>query len=820
MMTPDLAPYADIIRALAPLVNRPSFNNEFERRTKNMTADTRFLVKMEVKRLSKPCIRSVDLRAKVKDDCRLYNYQGIDHYLHINGILYFEKLIERYGEYTFGVYEGIHEFALAEKQKLEQISKTTSMPTHEIAEPTEQYITPCQALLNYPIRKEERLNYVTQIEVFFNDNSSAHATTLDISLNGLRIRLKDQKRLSDIKANAPLSNVFRSVERSSGITRDAIKYQVLGISGASARPSIHLLRNHEDSQALFEHFVGDLFRLHKRRYKVNLDNVEMAVGSKIYEQSFANNTPSLPVFVASTGNTQYVAKYTSVNGCTKRIVDYWTNEEKQCMLGYLLNPERLTQLSNDNGSCPSMVVYSFHHIKDEKIYFYSASEAQLKAQPKLADIFLSYGSRKVSWRVFRLECSHVMPGRGLSPTSVPDGVSKEVDRLNKAPSPRLQGRLSDLSHMISVTDISNEQGQECYQKRALNKDKIKRLHVFGHPRNKAPRQVETFRHRDAELRRQTRYVLRTPVVVKTASFNIIAFTEDISVSGLKLELEEPYNHRLNSKVHISFIKLQDITESFDLNNLQYRVKHINYDRQVLHLEAISEDEASEAEQFFAELIANNVDKLPALSYEESIPGISNALRAIHAKTTPQFCAYVEKKQQGFVPAMATMNQIRTPWMNFLHHDANLATVNLSWLYQDEDLQEPFVKQSLKLLRIDPKAITTEIYVAYNSGAERASERIIANWQYQLPSHKAKQQFMKQAQQKGEFFAFNVTINKALKPDLEKLEQELLYLSQHAIHKATHFEERMWDIAGCIFLTDITEEFTYRYQHTKKALKTN
>ena len=60
-------------------------------------------------------------------------------------------------------------------------------------------------------------------------------------------------------------------------------------------------------------------------------------------------------------------------------------------------------------------------------------------------------------------------------------------------------------------------------------------------------------------------------------------------------------------------------------------------------------------------------------------------------------------------------------------------------------------------------------------------------------------------------AFSITINKALKPDIEKVEQELLYLSQQAVHKATYFEERMWDIAGALFLTDITNEVLYRYK---------
>lgn len=811
MMTPDLAPYSDIIRSLAPLVNKSNFALEFERRTEKMSSETRFLVKMEVKRLAKTCIRSIDLRKQVKDECRLYNHQSIEHYLHINGVLYFEKLIRRYGQYTFGVYEGMYEFALAEKQKLAEQAILPAQQNIELAASAEQYVTPSQVLLNYPIRKEERLNYVTHIEVFFADNKSVHATTLDISVHGLRIRLKDSDHLNAVKIFAPLSVVFRSLNRATGLTRESIPYKVLGFSGEDTKTSIHLYRETDSEHVAFENFVKDLLRINKRRYKVNLDNVEMAIGTKIYEQSFVNNTPSLPVFIVRESNGDLLAKYASANGPTKGIVDYWTNEQKQLMLGYLLNPQRLLILTNDNGSCPSMLIYSFHHIKDEKIYFYSASQAELLEHPKLANTFLSYGSRKVSWRVFRVICSDIKAGQGLAPSSVPDGVSKEIDKLNRPPSPRLSGRLSEIYKMVTVTDISNDAGQECYQKRPLSRGMIKCLHVFGHARNKPPFIIEAFRHKEAELRRQSRYVLRTPVLVKTNTHSIVGYTEDISVSGLKLELAEAFSHRLHSKVHISFNKLQDITDSFDLNDLQYRVKHINYDKQVLHLEAISENEASEAEQFFAELIANNADKLPTVSYEENISGMSSALRTIHAKTTPQFCAYIEKKPQGFLPAMTTINQVRAPWMKLLLQDASLATVNLAWLYQDEDLPEPFIKQSLKCLRIDPKLISTEIFVAYSSAAPEASQRIIAQWQYQIPSHRAKRMFIKRAGEQGEFFAFNVCINKALKPDLEKLEQELLYLSQYAIHKATHFEERMWDIAGCIFLTDISDEVSHRYQ---------
>lgn len=804
----DLLAYRPIIESLAPMVNRASFNAEFDRRTNAIASDTRFLVKMEIKRLAKPCIRSIDLRTVVKDDCRLFQHHGVAHYLNVNGILLFEKLVKRYGEYTFGVYEAVIAEAQREKRQLMDTQKRGTAMV-ELSMPDEKYITPCQDLLNYPIRKQERLNYVTPIEVFFADNSSAHASTLDISGHGLRIRLKDAEVLSKIKAIEPLYVVFRGLDKNHGLSRESIEYQVLNISGDQDKASVHLYRD-GSLNPLFDEFVVDLIKLHKHRYKVNLDNVEMAMASKIYEQSFANNTPSLPVFVCRDKNDFFYAKYASINTNNKPILDYWMDERGNQLIGFMLNPARIHKLMNANSAYPHVTIYSFNHVKDEKTYFYSASEHDLAKYPELKTTFFSYGSRKASWRVFHVTITDVKPNDGFSPSSIPDGVSKKTDRLNRAMTPRLTAKLSPISAMLSVTDITSETAQECYQIRSLHKHKIKLLKAFGHARNKLPELVEAYRHKQKELRRQTRYILRTPVILQTNTQYIQGITEDISISGLKIELDEPFIQRLNTKIEVTFVKLQEITAQFELKNLHYRVVHINIDKHVVHLQAISMDEMSVAESFFSQLITNNFDRLTPVNPDESVPGISMALRNIHSKNSPQFCTYVEKKMQGFLPSMSTVSQVRAEWMDFLHHNKSLSQVNLSWLYQDIDNGKDFVNQALKLLKIDPRPTKTEIFVANPNRKSASLNAVKALWQYQFPHHRARQSFIKTALVNGSFLAFSVTINKALKPDLEKIEQELLYLSQHAIHKATYFEERMWDIAGALFLTDITSEVLARY----------
>jgi len=804
----DLVAYRPLIESLGPLVNKANFNAEFEQRTKSIASDTRFLVKMEIKRIAKPCIRSIDLRTIVKDDCRLFQHHGIAHYLNVNGILLFEKLVKRYGEYTFGVYEAV--LAEANKEKQQLINQQNKSSTFvEISQPDEKYITPCQDLLNFPIRKQERLNYVTPIEVFFADKSSAHASTLDISGHGLRIRLKDANNIAKIKAIEPIYVVFRGLDKNHGLSRESIQYQVVNITGEKDKAFIHLYRDGK-LNPLFDAFVADLIKLHKHRYKVNLDNVEMAMASKIYEQSFAANTPSLPVFIERDSNQFCYAKYASMNTNNKHILDYWMDEKGNQLIGFMINQARIHRLMNANQAYPQMTIYSFNHVKDEKIYFYSASDYELAKHPELKNTFLSYGSRKVSWRVFQVTINDVHATDAFSPSAIPDGVNKKIDRQNRALSPRLMAQLKNLTAMVSITDITSEKAQECYQIRSLHKHKIKLLKAFGHARNKLPNLVEAYRHKQKELRRQTRYILRTPLIVRTNTQYLHGITEDISVSGLKIELDEPFTQRLNTKIELTFVKLQEITEQFELSNLHYRVVHINIDKHVLHLQAVSIDEMSIAESFFSQLIANNSERLTPVNKDEPVAGISMALRNIHSKNSPQFCAYVEKKLQGFLPAMATVNQMRAPWMDFLHHDKNLAQVNLAWLYQDIENGKDFVNQALKLLKIDPRPTKTEIFVSAPKQLDMSIGMAKAQWQYQFAHHRARQSFIKTALGKGTFFAFSVTINKALKPDLEKIEQELLYLSQHAIHKATYFEERMWDIAGALFLTDITSEVLARY----------
>ncbi|WP_412971150.1 PilZ domain-containing protein [Glaciecola sp. MF2-115] len=810
-MTNDLSEHTYLIHKLAPFVEKPEFSRLLYDATKDLGNEKRFLLKMEMKRLSKPCIRSIDLRTRVNSRCQLISFQGIKHYLHKPAIELFEDLVERYGIYTFGVYESVlnlaeHEF----NQNAGTMTSTEDVVQEHRKSNSEKYIVSNHQLLNYAHRSEERMNYVVLVEIFLHNKQSLFASTVDISPSGLKIKLKDPDELDMVDAFTPVNIVFRGFQTDSGVTKESIEYKVLGISREGEQARVHLCRDLKSGPTVFNNYVNKLIKTHKRKYKVNLDNTVLALDDKIHEQAFASTTPSLSIFVDTKDPTTPTAKLACVNGTNKEIMDYWLDEDDEQYIGFMLNPARLAGMIANSSSETSIWVYAFTHIKNGKVYFYSATSDELEGEPKLKSVFLSYASRKVSWRVYKLVCTDIDPKAAYVPSAMPTGINRKIDRLNRPLTPRLESKLKNIKHMISVTDVTHLVAQQCYQKINLDRDKVKQLAVFGHPRNKPPEPVLSFRFKQEELRKETRYKLRTAVKLENYDTHITGVSEDCSVSGLKIELDSPFEQRINSRVSISFPALQKKTTQFVLEDLKYRVKHINYDQLVLHLEAISEQELSVAEKFFTLLIDNNRDKLKTLTNEESVPGMGHALRCLQARYSPQLCTYMQKQSRGYFPISTTMQPIRASWLNLLKHDMPATKMNTGWLFQDKHKSNAFIRDALRILRIEHRPVQAEIYVAFDPNEPDYEKAIVAQWERELATHRSKLQFIKTARARGEFYAFSVHISRSNRPDTSFLEQEMAYITRYAIHKAKQLEEKMWDISGQIYLTDITQEAIYRY----------
>ena len=125
-----------IINQLVPLYRDPNFDTIFQKLTANESANTRFLIKMELNRRYSPCVRVIDFR-DTDPSCQKYVILGVTHYLGKEDLKTFADELKLYhGEYTMGVYENIiaqHKLRKANKiEKEEQISLESQISRYEV----------------------------------------------------------------------------------------------------------------------------------------------------------------------------------------------------------------------------------------------------------------------------------------------------------------------------------------------------------------------------------------------------------------------------------------------------------------------------------------------------------------------------------------------------------------------------------------------------------------------------------------------------------------------------------------------------------------
>ncbi|MGY0581190.1 MAG: hypothetical protein ACW7DV_03835, partial [Paraglaciecola chathamensis] len=68
-MNQDFEQYHDIIEQLKPMINEPEFGQILTQVAGSVPKQKRFLLKMELKRLARPCTRLIDLRGYVDGKC-------------------------------------------------------------------------------------------------------------------------------------------------------------------------------------------------------------------------------------------------------------------------------------------------------------------------------------------------------------------------------------------------------------------------------------------------------------------------------------------------------------------------------------------------------------------------------------------------------------------------------------------------------------------------------------------------------------------------------------------------------------------------------
>jgi hypothetical protein len=803
-MNQDFEPYQSLIEQLKPLVNQPEFAQVFEKIAKAVPKQDRFLLKMELKRLAKPCIRRIDLRDTLKTECQLYEYEGLSHYLDDTAIQLFERQVRSFGEYTVGVYETI----IDSSKETRRISNDSNRAFSERSEQslTHPYHTHLLRFGRSFQRLEERMNYSVSVEIIDEAVQPISANTLDISVHGLRIKVSNK---FSFEQDQWLMIRLKGLEEEFSMDKDQnVLYRVIWIQSMQDDQRIGLLRDKEET---LDGFISKLVQGNKRRYKVNLDNTLEAIRYKTLEQYYSPNVTSLPVFIEEKQGL-LVPNYALANDSNRETIYYWNDETNVLRLGYILSSERLTQLAEQPAEQRETYIYCFHHINQGHVYFYSATPEELDENPELKSVFLGFAARKASWKILKVQLVNVFSEQGYLPTSLPNYLNDSIRRQNLPLAARLVNKLKNTVYMALLTDLTEEVSTSTYQKIAFDKDQLPELKAFAHPRNKAPAPIEVFRFKFVNQRKETRYQLRTEVAIESESGKYQGISEDISLKGLKIELAAPYKGEKHSLVKMAFPDLQSKTSYHDLSALPYRVRHVSRDRTVLHLEAIH-DQANEAAQaFFSELLENNKSQLKILLDEETIPGMGEVLRNICAANIPNVALFIHKGEaQTFLPEAAVTASNNARLISLLSFQAEERAFNFRFLFEPDQDQRNLIEHTLNQMKTNQILHMHELLIAFRPERTDYHKAVEVRLTQSLQTESLRRQFIKEATKDGgQFIALKVFLGRTGRPDLERMRWEMKYVSSYAPYRAQGIEGKLWSINGVGDIVDVTDEVLYRY----------
>lgn len=807
-MTKDFSKYQDIINSFRGKVNKTGFDTKFASSTSNLTKTEKFLLKMELKRLAGACTRSIDLRGLVDGVCKHFEYKGQSHFLDEVAIRVFEANVDEYGDYTFGVYDAVkntkNNFRVIYQNEQSGNVRTPEEPLKKAQEKL-QYPAALYQFDDYNDRFEERMNFAITIIATLENKQQLQATSSDISLSGCKFRLTNEAPLN---VGQILDIKFSGLEQEFQFsTTDIFSYKIKNIYRDGNTQLVGCQRIQESEKDSFKQFLLGYIQGNKRRYKINLDNTIIALQARNFEQYLLPQLTELPVFIEKTANG-LVPRYALTTNNNQATYQYWQDETGNSTLPSLLNQSRLERLQKTLNK--SLLVYSFLHQSQGRSFFYSMDEEQLLAESEFSSAFLMFAANQETFAISQLSCVNVDKNNAYSAFTLANTHASKEQYINLPPSDEVIASLESLPLIVVVNDITHPSLVAQYQQIVAGKITPIQLKKYGHRRFTKRNLVDELGVSYKNQRQELRFIYDTPAVVECEKSQWQGHSHDFSISGLRIELDNPAMLVKGDVVYLTFPQLQKITSAFDLKQLPYEIIRINKKKTTINLRVHVKAHQHIGRAFFKLLINKNRNKLTPDEYAMLIPGLAQALRTSYAKSMNTPALVVQTSGSRYkVEALASNNDSSELFQQMKRLSDRENYYNLYPLLTKLQASG-LLEQHLKTLLVGDEPVTELLYIGIDPNENKVEKSIKVALDSELNTPELKQFFIKKSLKRGQFYCVKLMIARTNEPDMEYLTAELSYISSYAIHRGKKIEQDIWSVAGVIQCFDITKDVLSSY----------
>ena len=778
--------YKGLIEKLIPVYDSDDFDDVFQMMTDGEDGPTRLQLKMELNRIMAPCMKAVDLRGRVQGECRPYQLNGRQHWLDDVAINTYHKRIKAFGnQFRVGLYEALmntrNNFRVMHQQ-----GKLQPKPVAQAAvQPDNPLTAPLLRFGHYLTRDENRWQIATQVVLDLPLSQTVNGISADLSYSGAKFKVP---AAFNYKLGMNIAVRFPALAEKLGDPRlnQGMNYRILGIDENPDNDSFKWLRlKLLSDNTLIKSVIDYGLSQSQSRTRHNYDDKIIQIRTRGYEHCFLKHSTSLPIFLSGTELT-----YCLLTQYNRHIWSHWHDERNQPVLNHLVSQERLSSLGKAGLKQSSTLLYSFNHEHDGKTYFYSAALPEMNAEQRR--LFWHLGAQRDSWQVMRLS---------LQPID-----QEDIDSLKRI-APDMVDKLSTLTHVGVLQDLTNRDSQQDYRLSVKPQLPGKILQAFRHPRNPVSTSKAVY-FDPRPQRSEDRYLFDTPIELSIADTPAVAGQSiDFSTRGLNIKLSGPVTLRRGQEVTISFPGLQKSNRNAPLSHIPYRVVRISPDCCNIQLTTGSGALAAQSEHFLRKLILHNENKL--VMAEEKLPQ-GELLMAMHQmlltklKTIPYFAEKVDHKIR--LKAVGC-NFPPPPPVKLFSQLADGKGCSLEPLFRNRVKQ--MLAETMRPVEINQPYIH-ELYLAVvqqPGQPPRVEAKLLGDFQ----TVEERIGYIKQAKAAGHFMALRITAAPVLSPMTALIGKELGELARLVLHRARALEQELNAVIGSGEILDVTDEVLIRLE---------
>ncbi|RUO80253.1 hypothetical protein CWI84_06370 [Idiomarina tyrosinivorans] len=810
-----------LVEQLKPYVMHPQFDEMFQKVAGSLSGPEKLKLKMELKDLTKPVNKTVDLRRRVNGVVEPYEHEGRTHYLDSVAREIFEQGLKTFrGTFTEETYQRIlsaeNNYRVLGDKQLQQVREQLNdsvAPVAPLTPVAEEALTPIErfTLGQYQARSEERMNFVvaTKIEVLDSKGDCTCefiALTTDISFQGVRLKFAEQlAAVAAVPANTAIAIRYVGLADEFVFDTQHREYYTLRhIEEQDQAVYWRLQRtgNENDTDSPLLSLLRTLMTGYKRRYKVDVDNVAESVRNKGHEQLWLANHSNIPLLFHQHDSGEHCVLETPANGDA---IAAWLNEKNELVINALWKKpfvaDALTTIKQQGGTHVTQL--SFYRVSMTlrgQVKFYVIPTEQLAQKPQLKLLLGRLAQQPGAVALQQLSIANLQPLNDTSLTSLPESLLGDAEKaLKQDTAARMEklyrsmtfvGQLVTVPLTLPASDIP------------LNKESLMLLKPFALQRSERTKSMHRISPSFVNVRGEDRFNYRTQALIKVGDQKLLGVLKDFSVNGLRIELEAPCDVSQEQTVMVALPNMEKLSRQHRLRDMPYRCVRLAGDGRVLHLVASENAPLGHVGvQFFTDLTANNAEKLYRVKQAGLSPQLSLLVRNLYCGSALPHVLFAHGTRKQAQLDLLASSPLLTPVAAFIAR-------NQALLVEPEKLLggKAVVGRLFQPLKNASREARLDNQIVLIARAPYEQQKVLKFSVYSQLTEAELQAFREDLPEQTELQALLVCCSQGRAPDMDFLLDELNYVYQYQKHRARQLERQLRETPYIIEVSDITSTF--------------